>query len=120
MGHIIIRPVFGLEGGFGREIGGGARVKTGLDAFARTGLLAEFGLTDAGLGFEEAGDGTGVEPVAGHLKSPFWRKKTSSFSLSALLPRRAFKVLQHATQFSSALLPPFAEATRCSTLASDL
>jgi hypothetical protein len=102
-----------------RALGSGAKVKSGLAGCALLALTEATAFTGAVAGFaaDRAGS-AGFEPDAGHLKSPFCRKKTSSFSFSALLPRSEFKLLQHATQFSSALLPPFADATRCSTLAS--
>jgi hypothetical protein len=60
----------------------------------------------------------GGQTSLGHLKSPFCCRKTTSLSFSGMLPRAELSTLQQATQLSSELLPPFAEATRCSTLAS--
>ena len=54
----------------------------------------------------------------GHLNCPFWLRTICIFSFRDILPKSAFIALQQATQFSSLLLPPFALATRCSTLAS--
>ncbi len=83
----------------------------------------------SGAGVVGDGDGAGLVAIgavlaatlsAGQRKPPFWRRMIASFSLSGLLPRRPLIALQQATTFSSALVPPFATACRCSTLASAL
>ena len=60
----------------------------------------------------------GPERSAGHRNPVFWRRMIANFFFNGLLLRSALIALQHATTFSSALVPPFATACRCSTLAS--
>lgn len=57
-----------------------------------------------------------LTPRSGHWKSPFWLRTTRSFSLRLIRPKSRLMALQHATQFSSELLPPLVVAIKCSTL----
>src|SRR5262245_5583238 len=73
-------------------------------------------LSLAGFAFA-ALEGADLVPF-GHLKLPFWLRKTLIFSFRDMLPSSMLRDLQQATQLSSPLAPPLALATRCSTLAS--
>ena len=66
-------------------------------------------------GEDEAASGT---CCLGQTNCPRWLRTARSFSLYGLLPNAEFSALQQTTQLSSSLEPPFADATRCSTLAS--
>ena len=64
------------------------------------------------------GDKAGFVVVTGQSKVPRWFNTAWSFAFTERCPSAVLTALQHTTQFSSSLAPPFDVATRCSTLAS--
>ncbi len=78
------------------------------------------GAAEAGFTVVAGGAVAAEAACLGQMNLPFWLRTMRSFSLSDRLPSRVLMSRQQATQLWSALLPPLACATRCSTVASSL